>query len=79
MADIDPKEIDYNKITKIMEERATGYASADTGGKELAALTGLSPEVAKAFCQNLTSRQAAGIATVRGYKKGEFPKKKAPK
>tara|TARA_R110001632_G_scaffold65628_1_gene155386 strand:- start:1072 stop:1311 length:240 start_codon:yes stop_codon:yes gene_type:complete len=79
MADIDPKEIDYSKITKIMEERAIGYSSADTGGRELAALTGLSPEVAKAFCQRLTSRGNDRASVVRGYKKGEFPKKKAPK
>ena len=30
MADVDPK-----KITKIMEERATGYASRETAAKEL--------------------------------------------
>ena len=71
MADVDPK-----KITKIMEERATGYASCETAAKELSEMTGLSYDVAKAFCSNLKRRGSAGIAEVRGYKKGEWPKKK---
>ena len=71
MADFDPE-----KIIKIMEERATGYASRDTAAKELIKMTGLSYDVAKAFCSNLKPRGSAGIAEVRGYKKGEFPKKK---
>lgn len=78
MADIDPKEIDYEQITRIMEERATGYASRETAGKELAAMTGLSYDVAKAFCSNLKRTGSAGIAEVRGYKKGEWPQKKRP-
>lgn len=69
-------KIDYKQITRIMEERATGWASRDTAAKELANLTGLDLEVAKAFCSNLTPRGSAGIAEVRGYKKGKFPTKK---
>jgi hypothetical protein len=61
-----------------MEERATGYASADTAAKELMEMTGLDYDVAKAFCSNLKRRGSAGIAEVRGYKKGEWPKKKPP-
>ena len=74
MADFDPKE-----ITRIMEERATGYASRETAAKELAKMTGLDFDVAKAFCSNLKPRGSAGIAEVRGYKKGEWPKKKTKK
>jgi hypothetical protein len=73
MADFDAK-----KVTKLMEERATGYASRDTAAKELMEMTGLDYDVAKAFCSNLKRRGSAGIAEVRGYKKGEWPKKKAP-
>ena len=73
MAETEP---DYEAITKLMEERATGYASRDTAAKELAAMTGLDIDVARAFCSNLKPRGSAGIAEVRGYKKGEFPKKK---
>lgn len=76
MADFNP---DYEQITKLMEERATGYASANTAAKELAAMTGLDFDIAKAFCSNLKPRGSAGIAQVRGYKKGEWPKKKTPK
>ena len=47
MADFDAK-----KVTKLMEERATGYASADTAAKELMEMTGLDYGVAKAFCSN---------------------------
>lgn len=75
MADTEP---DYEAITKLMEERATGYASRDTAAKELAEMVGLDIDVARAFCSNLKPRGSAGIAEVRGYKKGEFPKKKAP-
>ena len=71
MADFDAK-----KVTKIMEERATGYASRDTAAKDLMKLTGLDYDVAKAFCSNLKRRGSAGIAEVRGYKKGELPVKK---
>jgi hypothetical protein len=73
MADTKP---DYEAITKLMEERATGYASRDTAAKELAEMIGLDIDVARAFCSNLKPRGSAGIAEVRGYKKGEFPKKK---
>ena len=75
MADTEP---DYEAITKLMEERATGYASRDTAAKELAEMIGLDIDVARAFCSNLKPRGSAGIAEVRGYKKGEFPKKKTP-
>jgi hypothetical protein len=73
MADFDAK-----KVTKLMEERATGYASRDTAAKELAKMTGLDLDVTKAFFSNLKPRGSAGIAEVRGYKKGEWPKKKPP-
>jgi hypothetical protein len=73
MADTKP---DYEAITKLMEERATGYASRDTAAKELAEMIGLDIDVARAFYSNLKPRGSAGIAEVRGYKKGEFPKKK---
>ena len=63
MAKFDPE-----KVTKLMEERA----------KELAEMTGLDFDVAKAFCSNLKPRGSAGLAEVRGYKKGEWPKKKTP-
>lgn len=79
MANTIPKEVDYEQITKIMEERATGYASATTSAKELSAMTGLDFDVAKAFCSNLKPRGSAGIAEVRGYKKGEWPQKKTKK
>ena len=69
MADFDAK-----KVTKLMEERATGYASRDTAAKELVKMTDL--DVARAFCSNLAPRGSAGIAEVRGYKKGEWPTKK---
>lgn len=73
MADFDPE-----KITQLMVERATGYASRETAAKELAEMTGLDFDVAKAFCSNLKPRGSAGLAEVRGYKKGEWPKKKPP-
>ena len=44
MADYDPKE-----ITKLLEERCTGYASEKTTAKEIAELTGLDIDVARAF------------------------------
>lgn len=75
MADFDP---DYEQITKLMEERSTGYASANTAAKELVAMTGLDFDVAKAFCSNLNTRGST-TSMVRGYKKGEWPKKKTPK
>ena len=71
-------DFDAEKVTKLMEERATGYASADTAAKELMEMTGLDYDVAKAFCSNLKRRGSAGVAEVRGYKKGEWPKKKPP-
>jgi len=64
MADTDP---DYEQITKLMEERVGGYASANTQAKELSAMTGLDPEVAKAFFMGLTSRGANRKSDVRGY------------
>jgi len=64
MADTEP---DYEHITKLMEERVDGYASAETQAKELAAMTGLDPEIAKAFFTGLTSRGAARKSDVRGY------------
>ena len=74
MAKFDPE-----KVTELMVERATGYASRETAAKELAEMTGLDFDVAKAFCSNLKPRGSAGLAEVRGYKKGEWPKKKPPK
>lgn len=62
MADYDPKE-----ITRILEERCTGYASENTAAKELAALTGLNMNVAKAFCRGWSKQSAIDI---RGYRKG---------
>jgi len=68
MADVDPKE-----ITKLLEERCVSYASEETTAKEIAELTGLDLDVAKAFSRGWSRMTAA---QVRGYKKKEFPKKK---
>jgi hypothetical protein len=74
MADFDPRE-----VTRIMEERVSSWSSADTAAKELMKLTGLNYDVAKAFCSRLTSKGGSNYkAAIRGYKKGEFPKKKTP-
>ena len=70
MTDIDPE-----KITKLMEERASGYAHAETQAKELAEMTGLDMDVAKAFFTGLTYRGAKSAAHIRGYKK-EAPRKR---
>jgi len=61
MADYDPD------ITKILEERCVGYASEETAAKEVAKLTGLSLDVAKAFCRGWSRMSAV---EVRGYHKG---------
>ena len=74
MADIDPAH-----ITKLMEEKATSYASVETQARELAAMTGLSMDVARSFFRGLNPRGGLRAVDARGYKKGEFPKKKAPK
>ena len=74
MADFDPKE-----ITRIMEEKAVSYSSVDTAAKELMKLTGLDYNVARAFCTGISSRGNQTKAAARGYKKGEFPKKKDPR
>lgn len=74
MADFDPKE-----ITRIMEEKAVSYSSVDTAAKELMKLTGLDYNVARAFCTGLSSTGNQTKAAARGYKKGEFPKKKDPR
>ena len=61
------------EITKLLEERCTGYASEETTAKEIAELTGLDIDVARAFSRGWSRMTAA---QVRGYKKKEFPKKK---
>lgn len=66
MAKTDP---DYEQITKLMVERVNNYASPQTQGKELAAMTGLDRDVAEAFFKGLTYRGAARKSDVRGYKK----------
>lgn len=63
MAKADP----FEKITKLMEERKDGYASAKTQAKELAEMTGLDKDVAEAFFKGLTSRGAARKSDIRGY------------
>ena len=70
MADFDPE-----KITKLMVERTNNYANVETQAKELAAMTGLDMDVAKAFFTGLTSRGAAKKSDIRGYKK-EAPRKR---
>ena len=62
MADYDPKE-----ITKLLEERCTGYASEKTTAKEIAELTGLDIDVARAFSRGWSRMSAVDI---RGYRKG---------
>ena len=61
MADYDPS------ITKILEDRGVGYASEETAAKEIAKLTGLNIDVAKAFCRGWSKMSAVEI---RGYRKG---------
>lgn len=60
MADYDPK------ITKLLEERCTGYASELTCAKEISKLTGLDLDVARAFSRGWSRTQPH---EVRGYKK----------
>jgi hypothetical protein len=60
MANFDPQ------ITKLLEERSTGYASEKTAAKELVALTGLDFNVARAFCRGWSTTTAPEI---RGYRK----------
>jgi len=76
MADFDPE-----KITELMVEKATGYASAKTQAKELMEMTGLDPDVAEAFFRGLTPRGASKASDVRGYAKprGYQPRKKKPR
>jgi hypothetical protein len=74
MADFDPEE-----ITKLMVERANGYASAKTQGKELAEMTGLDPEIAEAFFKGLTTRAAKNPSDIRGYTKTRSAPKKKPR
>jgi len=62
-------ETDYEQITKLMVERKDGYASAETQAKELSEMTGLDPDVAKAFFTGLTSRGANRASDIRGYAK----------
>jgi len=66
MADFDPK------ITKLLEERCVGYASENTAAKEIAELTGLNLDVARAFARGWSTLRPH---EVRGYKK-ENPRKK---
>ena len=54
MADFDAK-----KVTKLMEERATGYASRDTAAKELAKMTGLDLDVTTTPTSALTDAELA--------------------
>lgn len=68
-------ETDYEQITKLMVERKDGYASAETQAKELSEMTGLDPDVAKAFFTGLTSREANRASDIRGYAKKK-PRKK---
>ena len=67
---------DYEAITNLMVERKDGYASAETQAKELAAMTGLDPDVAKAFFTGLTSRGANRASDIRGYTKKKAPPKR---
>jgi len=60
MADYDPK------ITKLLEERCTGYASERTVAKEIAEITGLDFDVARAFSRGWSRMRPHEI---RGYKK----------
>jgi hypothetical protein len=60
MADYDPK------ITKLLEERCTGYASEMTTAKDIAKLTGLDLDVARAFSRGWSRMRPHEI---RGYKK----------
>lgn len=60
MANYDPK------ITKLLEERCTGYASELTCAKEISKLTGLDLDVARAFSRGWSRTQPH---EVRGYKK----------
>ena len=55
-----------SKITKILEERCTGFANEETTGKEIAKLTGLNLDVAKAFSRGWSRLKPS---EVRGYKK----------
>ena len=64
MAKFDPE-----KVTQLMVERATGYASRETAAKELAEMTGLDFDVAKAFCSNLKPRGSAGLPKSEAIKK----------
>ena len=66
MAEVDPKD-----ITKILEERSVGYASEQAAAKEIAELTGLDLDVAKAFSRGWSRMTAA---QVRGYKKSKKKK-----
>ena len=54
------------KITKLLEERCTGYASEVTCAKEIAKLTGLDLDVARAFSRGWSRLSPS---EVRGYKK----------
>ena len=60
MVEFDPK------ITKLLEERCTGYASEVTCAKEIAKLTGLDLDVARAFSRGWSRLSPS---EVRGYKK----------
>jgi|TARA_X000001382_G_scaffold129968_1_gene123390 hypothetical protein len=68
MADFVKKALgcEPEEITKLLEERCTGYASEETTAKEIAELTGLDLDVAKAFSRGWSRMTAA---QVRGYKK----------
>jgi hypothetical protein len=59
-----------------MEERIVGWASNETAAKELVKVTGLDIDVARAFCKNVRTFGTPSKSHARGYKKGEWPKKK---
>ena len=66
MADFDPK------ITKLLEERCVGYASEKTTAKEIAEITGLNLDVARAFSRGWSTLRPH---EVRGYRKDSSRKK----
>lgn len=68
-------DLDTEKVTELMVERNTRWASRDTAAKELVKMTGLELDVARAFYTGLTGGGLTG-PDIRGYKKSRFQKKK---
>lgn len=66
-------DIEAHKITKALERRSNNRDTLEQTAKEIAKLTGLNMDVARAFSKGWTTSYPA---KVRGYKVGEFPKKK---